>query len=353
MGGLSLPETFDSHFLRLRLGPTARNTLQEFIDIDVSTEDLVRILDQNPAFRAIFYRFVNKKLPAATSLEQTKSENASHGTTHRLISLLGMIGSRNLILAIRMARCVDHRFPINEKGDVDVQATELLKNSLALEDLFQRKKLPYPETAFALGCYYDWFMYGQKSNHQMKTLETSCKEILKRAHRNAMIAYTLASQVKDISPKFAMAGGFLLQMGKIHMAFRYHHPGSKNFVDFDKRNNEKPFYTQTARVRMEKSLFGVTHEEMASYSLFFYDTFKPIWQPILHYRTPYLLKGSDPVLYKLAVLLSLAESMTRNWTIPTDENSAIFEAWRNPWVKDLKLTKSQMIQAIKDATKNI
>jgi len=129
MEGFSFKDT--SLFLPLRLGPTARDTLQEFVDIDVTAEDLVRILHRNHAYGDLFARFVNQKTQPRRAKEQTKPGSTEapkppvpDSPTHRLINLLGMIGSRNLILALRMHKALEGRFPISEEGAVELKASD-------------------------------------------------------------------------------------------------------------------------------------------------------------------------------------------------------------------------------------
>ena len=55
MGGFPFNNT--ELFLPFRLGATARETLQEFIDIDVTAGDLTRILNTNQVYRDLFFRF--------------------------------------------------------------------------------------------------------------------------------------------------------------------------------------------------------------------------------------------------------------------------------------------------------
>ena len=112
-------------FVPLRIGRTARETLQEFIDIDVTASDLTRILDNNQTYRDLFFRFVNQKTAKAEKPKPAvevkdgqaapvPEKEAPPSPTHRLIGLLGMLGSRNLILALRIHRLMNGKFPVTK-----------------------------------------------------------------------------------------------------------------------------------------------------------------------------------------------------------------------------------------------
>ncbi|NUM88976.1 MAG: hypothetical protein HUU37_07215, partial [Bdellovibrionales bacterium] len=116
----------------LKLKPTARDTLQEFIDIDVTADDLVQILNRNLAYRDMFERFVQKRIKPAAGGDKKDAQEPS--PTHRLVSLLGMIGSRNFILALRMSRLHTGHFPVKDDGSVDLKAGDFLKRASDIEE---------------------------------------------------------------------------------------------------------------------------------------------------------------------------------------------------------------------------
>lgn len=333
----SLKETLQN-CLPLRLGPTARDTLQEFIDIDVSADDLVRILNRNQAYRDLFSRFVNQKTGRSTSKE---GETPEDSPTHRLISLLGMIGSRNLILSLRMHRNAEGSFPVDAEGGVNIKASEYLKRSMEFEELFTRNKLEYSETAFAVGTYYDWFFRVKAKDKAFKKQESFLQEIWKRAQKTALVAYFLAQKVPACPHKYALAAGALSQAGRLQMALRF-----SDYAEFEAELEEKKL-GHVARLILERDKFQISQEELGAYSLFFYDVFLPVEPAVRFFREPYCLKGGDQGQYTLALVVSLAEAMARSWKIPADEKDPVLQEWASPWSKELKLKPAALIETMK------
>lgn len=335
-------------FLPLRLGPTARDTLQEFIDIDVTAEDLSRILNANQAYRDLFFRFVSQK---TAKLEKKKdggdqAAEAPPSPTHRLVNLLGMLGSRNLILALRIHRLTHGRFPVQEDGQVDLTASDSLKWALEAEELFLRNKLEYSETAFAAGVYFDLCRQLYGKDEGLKKLEAYYKRTWARALRTGLVAYFLAEKLAGFTPKYALAAGMLAHAGKLHLACWFEHDG---YAEKEEALDASPDLPPLGRLALEREAFPALQEEVGSHSLRYFDVFKLLVPAVRCFREPYLLKDSDPNNYKLCVLLWLADSMARSWRIPADEKDPIFADWTYPGLGTLKIRRTLLIEVMKKA----
>ncbi len=329
-------------FLPLRLGVTAADTLQEFIDIDVSADDLVRILNRNGVYKNLFASFVQQKT-GKTEAKEGQEEQAS--PTHRLIGLLGMLGSRNLILALRMHRAVDGRFPIDEEGKLEVNAPDSLKRALEVEDIFSRLDLDYSETAYAGAVYYDWMFRIASQGQDFKKLEPYFQEIWKRAQRTGFIAHLLAQHMPSVPHKFAAAAGMLLHAGKLHLALRF--PDA--YPDFERDLDKNDALTPVARLLLEREKWGWSQEEIGAHSLHYFGLFQNLIPAIRHFREPYYLKDLDQGAYTFTSLLWLAESMGRSWRIPANDADPVFADWAHPSVRNLKLPKATLIDILKTA----
>ena len=332
-------------FLPFRLGRTARETLQEFIDIDVTAEDLSRILNENQAYRDLFFRFVSQKTAKAEKPnEGEKAENAPPSPTHRLVSLLGMLGARNLVVALPLHRLTDGRFPLTDEGKLELTATETVKWALEAEDLFLRNKLEYSETAYAAGVYFDLCrrLYGKDGG--LKKLEPYYKRTWARALRTGLVAYFLADKLAGFTPKYALAAGMLTHGGKLHLASMF--DGYAEREESLDTNNEIP---PLGRVLLEREAFPVLAEEVGSHTLRYFDVFKLLAPAVRYYREPYVLKGADEHNYKLAVLLWLADSMARSWKVPLDEKDPVFNDWTYPGLGTLKIRRTLLIEVMKRA----
>ncbi len=327
-------------FLPLKIGKTVRDTLQEFLDIDVTAEDLVRILRKNQAYRELFSRFVNQKTKSAT---EGDGKDSLPTPTHRLIGLLGMIGSRNLIVALRMHKQLEGTFPVTKEGNVDLQAGQYLKHAMEMEEVFLRGKLEYSETAYAAGVYFDWLEKMFSKHAQKKVLEPYAKDVWNRAYRTGILAYFLAKQVKGMSSKWALAAGFLLHGGKLYLAANF-----PEYAEWDKAATH-PKLNLLGKKILEMERFGWNYEEVSSHTLFYFDVFANLREPIAIFREPYLAKGKDPYVYKFAALLLLAEEMADSWKIPANEKDPIIQSWAHPSLKQLQLNPTKLIQVMKSA----
>lgn len=330
-------------FLPLRIGGTVRETLQEFVDIDVTAGDLVRILRKNQAYRELFSRFVNQKNKSVDNSD-AKEGAPPPIPTHRLIGLLGMIGSRNLIIALRMHKQLEGSFPITEEGNVDLQVGHYLKRATDIEEIFLKSKLEYSEVAYSAGVYFDWIQ-GILSKHPQfkKTLEPYCQDVWNQAYRTGLISYFLAKTVSGVSPKFALAAGFLLHGGKLFLAAAY-----PEYPEWEKAANNPKLSPHGKKV-LELERFAWNFEEVSAHSLFYFDLYRSLREVVAISREPFLAKGKDPQLYKFASLLYLAQAMASSWKIPANEKDPLFQEWAHPSLKQLKLSPTKLIQCMKQA----
>ncbi|MGZ3694816.1 MAG: HDOD domain-containing protein [Bdellovibrionota bacterium] len=345
MKAFSFQET--DRFLPYYLGATARDTLQEFIDIDVTADDLVRILNRNQVYRSLFFRFISKKtaLPDKGAKPADGKSKEPDSPTHRLVSLLGMIGSRNLILALRLHRAKEGSFPISADGSVEIKSGDLLKTAIENEDIFARNNLEYSETAYAAGVFFDSFLNVQAKDPSFKKQEDYYKAIVKRSQRTGVIAYLLAAEVSGFTPKYALAAGMLTQSGKMLLATAF--PDA--YSELERRHEASGKLPALARVLEERAAFGVSHEEVSSHLLRYFDVFRSLVQPVRYFREPYCIKGVDAQNYKFAVLLGLADRMGSIWRMPADEKDPIFNDWFTPATPILKLQKAKLLEIMKRA----
>ena len=342
-------------FLPLRLGRTARDTLQEFIDIDVTAGDLVRILNANQAYLDLFFRFVSQKTAkiekAPIKIKDgeataTPGKEAPASPTHRLISLLGMLGSRNLILALRIHRLTNGRFPVSLEGKVEISAADYLKLALEAEDLLVRNKLQYSETAYAAGVYFDLCTRLYSKDGGLKKLEPYYKRTWQRATRTGLLAYFLAEKIPGYTPRTALAAGMLAHAGKFHLSVQLK---NDNYAEFEEELDTNAQLPPLARAALERAKFGVVQEDVGAHTLRYFDVFKGLGRIVENFREPYNLKGVDKASHGLCVLLYLADAMARSWKVPADEKDPVFAEWSYPGLSTLKVKRSTLIEVMKRA----
>ncbi len=335
----------------LRLKPTARDTLREFIDIDVTADDLVRILNRNLAYRDMFERFVQKKIKPPSGGEKKDGEVKEPSPTHRLVSLLGMIGSRNFILALRMGRLHTGKFPVQEDGGVDLKAGDFLKRATEIEEQWQRNGFEYGETAFAGGVLHDMILNLARQKKDSKKLEESLQFNWKQGLRMTAAAHQLAIRVGGFAfLKFAAAGALSVWAGRSLMEFAF--PGdqeARSWAEFQTKFGPWEEINPTAFRVLELDVMGVQHEEVAAWALEYFDVFQEFAPAVRWYREPYQLKNSgDRNLWHFASLLNLASKMGRAWRLPQDEKDATIQAWAKEH-PELKLRPKSIHEAYRAA----
>ncbi|MGE3262241.1 MAG: HDOD domain-containing protein [Bacteriovoracia bacterium] len=345
MKAFSFQET--GQFLPYHIGATARDTLQEFIDIDVSADDLVRILNRNQVYRSLFFRFIAKKTAAPDKNAEGKDKEQD-SPTHRLVNLLGMIGSRNLIVALQLHKAKEGSFPVMPDGSVEIKSADLLKTAIDSEELFLRNNLEYSETAYAAGVFFDCFLNTQAKDPNFKKSEPYFRDIVKRAQRTGVIAYLLAEDVAGFTPKYAIAAGMLTQAGKLLLAANY--PDAKGgYAELERAHEADAKLPALARSLAERAAFGVAHEEVSAHLLHYYDVFHSLTPAVRYFREPYCLKEVDAQNYKFAVLLGLADRMAGIWRTPVDDKDPVFGDWATPATAILKMRKEKLIEIMKRA----
>jgi hypothetical protein len=282
-----------------------------------------------------------------TAAKEDKDDKNKKKTspTHRLINLLGMIGSRNFILALRMHRAVTGKFPVLETKDKKgFLASEYLRTALDIEELFSRNKFPYSESVYAAGVHFDWLRFIASQREDFKKTEPYFIETNKRARRYAALAHCLAERAPQFGfHKLAAPAAMLTQVGKLHMALAY-----PNWQEFEEEM-AKIQVPPVARLLKERETFGISQEEPAAFGLQFFSVFQYIEPSIRFYREPYFLKEVDPLLYRLAIFLELVDSLGREWKLPADANDPLIVNAKRPWHKDLPIPSSEWIDAIRVA----
>jgi hypothetical protein len=260
--------------------------------------------------------------------------------------MLGMLGTRNLILALRLFRLTHGKFPIGPEGEVELTASQLLKRALAVEDLFTRNKLEYSETAYACALAYDMGELQLGKVLPAKHAEPFAQKTWDRGLRTGLIAYALASRIPGLPQKQALAAGFFTHLGRLLLAKRFP-DGKQSYPEFDERLDDDKLLTPVARALRERDFYGVAQEELGSHSLRYMHLFPELIPVVRYFREPYCLKGLDRENYRFALLMWLASCMARSWKIPADEKDPVFQEWSTPGLESLKISKASLIATMK------
>jgi hypothetical protein len=133
----------------------------------------------------------------------------------------------------------------------------------------------------------------------------------------------------------------LAHAGKVHASLHF---AQNNYMEFEEEIDKNPALPPLACLLLERQRFGCAHEDIGSHILHYFDLFLGLAEPIANYREPYNMKGSKS--YPLCVLLNLADAMVRSWKLPVDEQDPVFGEWTYPGLKDLKVKRALLIEAM-------
>lgn len=331
-----------------RIGKTAEDLLQEFIDIDVNGDDLVRILGNNPVYLHLLDEFV--ALKSGELKKQGDEEKIELQPTRRLLSLLGMVGSRNAILSLRLARATQGTFPYSKEGKLELKPDQYLKNALAIEELCQRNQIEYADSAFAGAYLFDWLVAVLKvKKAPQKALEYAA-QAGRDAQRMALVALGISRLVQGFGfHRYAMAAALSVGLGKILMACEFDKQGN-SFVAFQAETAKDPPPAVMATAH-EAAAFGTHHSELAALCLSFSAILRPVERSVRHHLEPYYLRGAPKNVYLLGLVLHTAALMARNWRLPGDLKDPLVATWRSPWRAPLKVSDQQLLNVMQWAMK--
>jgi HD-like signal output (HDOD) protein len=307
----------------LKLPPTSRKILSEFVDIDVNSEKVSKIIQENQYVEYIL-------------MQQVKSLSLKEGvpSLKAAIVLLGMQGVRNFVCAMRMVRLGRSHITIAENGKLDFKPSDHLKYALKAEEYVSSRRLPYGDTAYAAGMMFDLVVsIGHQIFKAEKDFDEYVAEVFKQSLKGARVGVEITKSLKGFGySKYVFGACMIRDIGKLAMYLLH----TKAYKDFLKALEKKPL-PRVFRHVAEAKLFGMTHEYYGAQMAHSFDLFQNVERAVLFHHDPYLIKSGNKELYTLTMLLSLSSNVAGNFRTPKDLKDPIFASWLTPEVKDFKI----------------
>lgn len=358
------------------LGDTGRDVLQRFLSIDVSNSALARIIARNQYYKDSLEQYVTAQLGGRSLSDMAQDEesvkklaedadgadpedeelNKKEASLSYAILLVGMLGTRDFILAWRMRRGLGLEPP--NLHEEDAQKRYKPKNDLTLaiktQEFCREKNISYPESAgYAAGLVFDWLsLYTSSWKEKNKALETFILDSWKRSVKRGYLVSILASKVPNFAyAKFAFASGMLIDVGKILLALHYRkNPSGSEWIDFEKEleNHSLKYKLPIDRLQEEQGN-PLTHEEINELFIDYFPIFSPIKRAIRHYREPYLLQTYNKDLYQLASVLAAATWVNSVRKIPDPKSKDWEILLKKRWYKDLNISDDLFAECAKQA----
>jgi HD-like signal output (HDOD) protein len=307
---------------------TSRKLLEEFVDIDVNTDSVSRIVQRNQYVEHLLLHEI-----------QTLRMKESTPTLKAAIALLGMARVRDFVNALQMVRMVGKRHPkIGKDGRYDFKPTEMLKYALRTEEFMNIRRMQYADTGYAAGMMFDLMVkIGQEFFQAPKAFSEYVDEVYKHSLRSAMVGVELAKTVKNLGfAKFVFSACLLHDIGKLAMELMFP-PGAPNSFQSFRAEVAKKQLSREMIHFVESARFGLTHEYYGSQMAYFFHFFRGIEKAILFHHDPYLIRTSNRELYTLSALMALASNVASHLKPPKDQNDPLYKAWFPPELRDFKL----------------
>lgn len=311
----------------LRLPLTSRKILEAFINIDVNTETVSRIVQRNQYLEVALLR----EIKALGLKDNTPTLKAA-------IALLGMQRVRDFLCALQIIRWAGNKYPkIDKDGKVDFRPSELLQYALRTEEFASMRRIDYVDTAYAAGMMFDIMLYlGKDVFGASRGYEEFVAEIFKHSLRAARIGTEIAKSFKNLGfSKYVFAACLIHDIGKLAMYLLYPPTTPNSYHLFLGDLKKKPQKREVAHFA-EAKRFGATHEYYGAQMAYFFQLLRSIEKPLLFHHDPYLIRSNRDV-FNFACLISLASNMANNFRSPKDSKDPVYEAWFTSEMSDFRV----------------
>lgn len=377
------PELVSRWLPRLTFGETAEAVLGRFSAQEASASALVEILTHNQLYASALRSYIRARTGGGGS--SASDENRVELTLHRCVALLGVLGTRNLVLALRQIRALGEPWPyvVNpddlrrereaKKGDAKeaapkeappsrgkagekkekFQPDQWISLALKAQEFCQSHQVPDPEgLGFAGGNLYDWVKH-LAAREGRKKVDKAADEFFKRPLKFAF----LASRLSEKTPGFGL-GRFVFPAAHSLGAARYllhcltlnQQATQSLWTDFEKATEKS---ADTARVEArflkEQKMVGMLQEEVAAMLLVASGSLRVAASGVRNMRSPMNLHAVDRGSFQLASILWLAHHMVDHGKA-LEAGKAPLSTWlAKPWCKSLRLKERDILESAKEA----
>ena len=352
MGDTPFSRCLHETLFQLDLGTTLANTLETLADPAMSSvPNLANLLRDNQAYEHLLRRtdlIKKRKSSLLDEAEDPKRKQDDGVLTLRTVALLGKTGTRNAVIALRLARILGTGLPKTETDVITLDTPKLLRHAIEAEDFSVDNRIAHSEMSFAGGLLYDWLQALAPLNKQLpKTAGPYLEEIWKQSFKTAQLAYHIGSALKTFKyQNYAFASGLALQSGRYMMMAIF--PAWPEFLE--EMKEAKMDELQPLFLLKERKTFGLTHSELSSLIISFFAPLKPMEKAVAFYQEPYLLRMAHPDLFRLSVVLSVSHRLA---TLGPEQRKAakspndLLTRHQVRWLRELAITEKNLLDALK------
>ncbi|MBI2607030.1 MAG: HD domain-containing protein [Deltaproteobacteria bacterium] len=321
----------DFHFrlaMPMRIPQTSRKIIEEFVDIDVNSDMVSKIIGRNQ-----YVKYMLMKQIEGMGLKGKSKELDS------VIVMFGMEEVRDFVCALQILRTVGGKHPqVGPDGRFGFKTADVLKYALRTEEYVKNRKFPYADSAYAAGMMFDRMVaIGADIFNAPKSYFAYVDDVYKHGLMSARIGYEVAREMKGFGfSKVLFASCLVHDIGKLVMELLYAEGTPNAFKQFRLDIEKKPL-TRDLIHFIETARFGFTHEYYSSQLVWAYEIFRIVERAILFHHDPYLIRSSNKDTYNLACLIALASNMARKFQKARNVNDSIMKHWLSPELKDFAI----------------
>jgi hypothetical protein len=329
-------------------GETLTRVFALFTDSEFRPQELLYLLDTNPAFgHSILKQKLLAQKIAQWSQEDAKRTDQAIFLTKRVIGLLGKAAIRNLIASFRLARITNEGMPRKKDEDITLQPQQQIPFALKTEDFCQNMKWAFAEMSFVGGLHYDWLTALLASRKASDDTKKVLKDAYDEGFLTAQYAYKICQQIKGVRhDRFVFAAALVLPLGKALMASTFPKGGSSQAWTAAAAEWEKYGKLKTdAADHFENKLFQVTYPEMTALYVQAFSQIDLVGPAIRYALEPWLLLGGNRDQYQLAMILSTATTLIRSGALKPGEDLPLRDFQRK-WLKQSGVKEKLLHKAL-------
>jgi hypothetical protein len=347
-----LLSTFFRDYLRpLRASETFRQVLE------ASNEPLFRPADMTPMVSA--NPFYTKMILSLSFLSEKLSQWEADGAGKpdhdqqligRIAGLMGKAATRNVIACIRLLRVTNPQALPRKEGDrLTLTISQLISMAVAAEEFFQEQKIPHSDKGFLAGLHYDWLKAIMTAKKAPKDASTVLGDAYKEGQRLAQIAHEIGTRVEKLpNEQFLCAAAWVLPLGQALMAVRFPKGGGgPSWNEFQTECAKNPLnhkHPGLAERYLENRRFGVTHADLNALYVSAFGILAPVEKAIGFYRTPWYLERSCPEQLGVAMVLSIASTLSQKGQKKGESAPLWFSSFHREWMKKNRLTENTLVK---------
>lgn len=329
--------------MSMRLPLTSSKIIEEFVDIDVNSDAVSKIILRNQYFEY----FVTKEIKNLGFKKDIPSLKAA-------IVLMGMQSVRNFVCALQMMRMVGRLHPKPDKdGKLNLKPTDMLKYALRSEEFIVSRKMQYTDTAYAAGMMFDLMVtIGREFFKTAKPFEDYVEEVYKHGLRTARIAVELSKNFKNLGfAKFVFSAALIHDIGKLAMDLLFPVGIANSYQAFRSDVQKKPANRDVVHF-IEAKRFGLTHEYYSAQMAYYFGIFRGVERAILYHHAPYLVLGTNREIHNLACLIALSTNIANNYRVPRDSKDPIMKAWITPELRDFRMDPREILKTMEGLSRS-